>query len=181
MQFWIGLLHSRVAARLIFNGSLMKEVPMDIVRSNVFTIVTMKDITPCSLLWRQMQQVSPKRWWHASRSVGLWRWYVNITITIMDIIHRPVFYLKTQPNSISLSVPHRKHIMSPLRAQKVNAIHRPVFYLKQDVSEIGFCFRLQVQPTQVSPIETVCLRTLAGNGDRIQVPKRVLNERHDDG
>jgi hypothetical protein len=28
------------------------------------------------------------------RSVGLWRWYINITITILDIIHRPVLYLK---------------------------------------------------------------------------------------
>jgi hypothetical protein len=27
-------------------------------------------------------------------SVGLWRWYINITITILDIINRPVFYLK---------------------------------------------------------------------------------------
>jgi hypothetical protein len=27
-------------------------------------------------------------------SVGLWRWYINITKTILDIIHRPVFYLK---------------------------------------------------------------------------------------
>jgi hypothetical protein len=26
--------------------------------------------------------------------IGLWRWYINVTITIMDIIHRPVFYLK---------------------------------------------------------------------------------------
>jgi hypothetical protein len=25
------------------------------------------------------------------RSVGLWRWYINITITILDIIHLPVF------------------------------------------------------------------------------------------
>jgi hypothetical protein len=50
-----------------------------------------------------------------------------------------------------LSVPHRKHITSPLRAQQVNAIyrfvtyinitiiildiiHRPAFYLKHDVS-----------------------------------------------
>jgi hypothetical protein len=24
----------------------------------------------------------------------LWRWYINITITILDIIHRLVFYLK---------------------------------------------------------------------------------------
>jgi hypothetical protein len=27
-------------------------------------------------------------------SIGLWRWYIDITITILDIIHRPVFYLK---------------------------------------------------------------------------------------
>jgi hypothetical protein len=26
---------------------------------------------------------------------GLWRRYINITITTLDIIHRPVFYLKT--------------------------------------------------------------------------------------
>jgi hypothetical protein len=28
------------------------------------------------------------------RSIGLWRWYINVTITILDIIHYPVFYLK---------------------------------------------------------------------------------------
>jgi hypothetical protein len=43
----------------------------------------------------------------------------TITITILDII---VF--KTQLNSIGLSVPHRNHITSPLRAQQVNAICR---------------------------------------------------------
>jgi hypothetical protein len=31
---------------------------------------------------------------------------------------------KTQFNSISLSVPHRKYITSPIRAQQVNAINR---------------------------------------------------------
>jgi hypothetical protein len=37
---------------------------------------------------------------------------------------------KTQLNSIGLSVPHRKHITSPLRAQQVNAIYRfvPMVY-----------------------------------------------------
>jgi hypothetical protein len=30
-----------------------------------------------------------------------------MTITILDIIHRPIFYLKL--NSIGLSVSHRKH------------------------------------------------------------------------
>jgi hypothetical protein len=28
------------------------------------------------------------------RSIGLWRPYINVTITILDIIHRPVYYLK---------------------------------------------------------------------------------------
>jgi hypothetical protein len=51
-------------------------------------------------------------------SVGLWRWLIiNITITILDIIHRPVFCLK------------------------------------HNVSETGFCLRLQLQPTQVVPTD----------------------------
>jgi hypothetical protein len=37
----------------------------------------------------------------------------------------------------------------------------PVFCLKHDVSETGFCLRIQVEPTYVGPIETtnLCLRT----------------------
>jgi hypothetical protein len=27
-------------------------------------------------------------------SIGLWRWYINRTISVLDIIHRPAFYLK---------------------------------------------------------------------------------------
>jgi hypothetical protein len=27
-------------------------------------------------------------------STDLWRWYINITITILNVIHRPAFYLK---------------------------------------------------------------------------------------
>jgi hypothetical protein len=46
----------------------------------------------------------------------------DIFIKIVDIIHRPVLYLKL--NSVGLSVPHRKHITSPLCAQQVAAIHR---------------------------------------------------------
>jgi hypothetical protein len=42
--------------------------------------------------------------------------------------HYPLSCLlfKTQLNSIGLSVPHRMHITSPLRAQQVNAIYRLV-------------------------------------------------------
>jgi hypothetical protein len=43
-----------------------------------------------------------------------------------DLKHYPSFslLLKTQLNSIGLSVPHRKHITSPLRAQHVKVIYR---------------------------------------------------------
>jgi hypothetical protein len=54
-------------------------------------------------------------------SIDLRRWYINVTITILDIIHRPVFYLK------------------------------------QNVSVTGFFFRLQMEPTQLGPIDAVSL------------------------
>jgi hypothetical protein len=61
----------------------------------------------------------------------------------------------------------------------LDIIHRPVFYLKRNVSETGFCLRLQL----------VSLRTLGPNeqvppegGDKIQSPKRcVLCKIQDDG
>jgi hypothetical protein len=30
-------------------------------------------------------------------SIGLWQWYTNTTITVLHIIHRPVYYLKLNP------------------------------------------------------------------------------------
>jgi hypothetical protein len=35
----------------------------------------------------------------------------------------------------------------------VDIIHRPVFYLNHNVSETGFCLRLQVEPTQLGPTD----------------------------
>jgi hypothetical protein len=55
---------------------------------------------------------------------------VEIRIYFMYNYHKPGYYpsspllFKTQLNTISLSLPHRKHITSPLRAQQVNAIYR---------------------------------------------------------
>jgi hypothetical protein len=75
-------------------------------------------------------------------SIGLSRWYINITITILDIIHRLVFYLK------------------------------------HDVSEAGFCLRLQTEPTQMGLIEEPSLsqdpsgQVPHEDGDKIQSPKR---------
>jgi hypothetical protein len=73
-------------------------------------------------------------------------------------VHYPSSCLlfKTHLNPIGLSVPHRKHITSPLRAHRLmlsiglwrwyinititilNIIHRPVFHPKHDTSETGF-------------------------------------------
>jgi hypothetical protein len=52
-------------------------------------------------------------------SIGLWKFYINITITVLDIIRRHLFLFKTQRNFIGLSVPHKKHMTSPLRAQQL--------------------------------------------------------------
>jgi hypothetical protein len=43
----------------------------------------------------------------------------------------------------------------------MDIIHRFVFYLKHNISEAGFCPRLQVEPTQLRPIDRAspCLRT----------------------
>jgi hypothetical protein len=54
---------------------------------------------------------------------SLCRWYINATITILDIIHLLPFF-KPQLNFIGLSLPHRKHITSPLQAHQVDAIYR---------------------------------------------------------
>jgi hypothetical protein len=163
-------------------------------------------------------------------SIGLWRWYINITITILDIIHSLAFYLKlnstlyvcsyltvntlhlryepnrlmlsislwlwyinnynsghypsscllfiTQLNSIGLSVPHRKHITSPLRLMLsiglwgwyinitykiLDSIYRPVFYYEQNGSETGFYGRLQRERTHFGPVDRdrLCLIWLA--------------------
>jgi hypothetical protein len=49
-------------------------------------------------------------------STGLCRRYINVTITILDIIHDPVFYLK---HMRVIFILHRKHITSLLGAQQV--------------------------------------------------------------
>jgi hypothetical protein len=59
------------------------------------------------------------------RSKSLWRWYISTNILLLFIIHRPVIIQK----------------------------HRPVYFSKHNVSETGFCLRLQVNPTQMSPID----------------------------
>jgi hypothetical protein len=52
------------------------------------------------------------------------------------------------------------HIAVDATITFLDIIHRPVSYLKHDVSETGFCFRLQVGPAQSDPIERagLCLQ-----------------------
>jgi hypothetical protein len=86
--------------------------------------------------------------------IGLWRCYINITITILDIIHRPAFYLELnstllvcpyltgnslrlryEPNRLILSIGlWRWHINTTITI--LDIIHRPVFYLKH-ISKTG--------------------------------------------
>jgi hypothetical protein len=51
----------------------------------------------------------------------------------------------------------------------LDIIHRPVFYIKHDVSDTGFCLRLQAKPTQMGPIELVSVP---------EVRKPFRNKRH---
>jgi hypothetical protein len=110
----------------------------------------------------------------SSLTVGLCREtnWKNITITIVDIIHRPVFYFKLgstlqvcpyltgntlrlryEPNRLMLSIGLRRWYIS-ITITILDIIHRPiVLYIKHDDSDTGFCQRLQVEPTQFGPLD----------------------------
>jgi hypothetical protein len=45
----------------------------------------------------------------------------------------------------------------PITITVFDVIHLSVFYLKHDVSEVGFCLRFQVEPTQMGLKEILCL------------------------
>jgi hypothetical protein len=82
------------------------------------------------------------------RSIGLWRWYINVTITILDIIHRPVFYLKLNStlyvcpyltgNTLRLRYESNRLMLSiglwrwyiNITITILDIIHRHIFYLK---------------------------------------------------
>jgi hypothetical protein len=53
------------------------------------------------------------------RSIGFRRWYNNITITILGISHRPIFYLKHAMVNVRTS--QETHYVT---ATEVNAIYR---------------------------------------------------------
>jgi hypothetical protein len=41
-----------------------------------------------------------------------------------------------------------------IRMTVLDSIHIPVFYLKHDVLKTAICLRLQVEPTQLDPIDS---------------------------
>jgi hypothetical protein len=127
----------------------------------------------------------------------------------VDFDQRPVFYITRKhdvsgiwtqwlrlalskvPNRVCASFPsphlRRKQIQFPsylkIRNTILHIIHRSAFYLEHDVSETGFCLRLQVEPTQFGPIDWASLypdqneKVPPENGDRMQSPKCcVLNK-----
>jgi hypothetical protein len=55
------------------------------------------------------------------RATGLWRWYINVTITTVDIIDRPVFDLKHTVGNVRTS---QETHTSPVPTQQNNAIYR---------------------------------------------------------
>jgi hypothetical protein len=68
-------------------------------------------------------------------------------ITILVIIHRPVFYLKHTMGDVHTS--QETHYVSTTEPITILVIiNRSVFYLKHDISETGFCFRVQMEPTE---------------------------------
>jgi hypothetical protein len=83
--------------------------------------------------------------------------------------------LKTEPSSLLMMTKqstslHHDDVISKMFQTKnnninimfLNIIHRHV-YISKHVSETGFCLRLQVEPTQLGPIDRTspCLRTPA--------------------
>jgi hypothetical protein len=102
--------------------------------------------------------------------IGLCRWYSNTTITILDIIHRIMFYLKLTSTlyvcpyltGITLRLryePNRLMLYIGLCRWYINVtitilhiIHRRGLYLKHNVSENEFCLQLQGPETDTSSI-----------------------------
>jgi hypothetical protein len=66
-------------------------------------------------------------------SLGLWRWYVNITITFQDIIYCPVFYTEVQVSETGFYL--RLHV----EPTQLGTIDKASLCLWNNVSVTGFC------------------------------------------
>jgi hypothetical protein len=108
-------------------------------------------------------------------SIDLWRWYINVTITILDIIHHSVFYLKRNVSETRFCL--RLHMeptqmssiyrasLSPFR--RLNSVcvftwnllryAQQIEVVPVSVLETEFCFRLHVKPTPMGSIDRASL------------------------
>jgi hypothetical protein len=87
---------------------------------------------------------------HSIRNASFLLWYINITITILDVIHRPVFYLKhsstlyVRPyltgNTLRLRYePNRWMLSIGLWRWYINITIIILDIIQRDVLETGFC------------------------------------------
>jgi hypothetical protein len=72
----------------------------------------------------------------------------------LDIIHRPVFYLKHDVSETGFCLNFQVEIQ--LHLKTLDIIHRPVFELKHEVSETGFCLNFRVE-IQLHPVYVASL------------------------
>jgi hypothetical protein len=129
----------------------------------------------------QHRQLVAYEWYCCLLSSSQTEIHIFITITILDIVHRPVFYLKLnstlyicpyltgntlrlryEPNELMLSIGLWRWYIN-ITITILDIIHRSCLFLKHDVPETGFPLRLQVDPTHLDITnETgLCLRSPA--------------------
>jgi hypothetical protein len=77
-------------------------------------------------------------------SIGLWRWYINIIITILDVFHEPLFYFKLSSTYRFVRTSQETQYVSGMSTTGLwwwysniiitilDIIYRPAFYLKHD-------------------------------------------------
>jgi hypothetical protein len=78
---------------------------------------------------------------------GLWRWYINITITILNIIHLPIFYLKQNVSETELS------LRLQVEPTQLCPIYRNILCLRKH----SLCFKLKTRRRLISGIVIVIL------------------------
>jgi hypothetical protein len=89
---WVPSYDSR-GLRWKYSNSPPHGAILDIIHRPVFYLKLSSTLSVCPYLTGNTLRLryEPNR---LMLSIGLWRRYINMAITILDIIHRPVFYLK---------------------------------------------------------------------------------------
>jgi hypothetical protein len=79
----------------------------------------------------------------------------QVSFTGLSVLHRK--RLRYEPNRLMLPIGLRRSYNNTT-ITILDIIHRLAFYLKRNVSETGFCPRLQVEPTQLGLTDRASLR-----------------------